>query len=176
MQHARHCLAVLLVVLVCSIAVCEAVSTVEPTVCLPAEVLSTTVAKMANNFAQDLAVPCCCAVAPNYPLDSTQASARWRYAVIIDAGSSGSRAHVFRYTPPQQPSSSGSSSSADAYPTIELPKAVHRTSPGLSAYAFDPRAAANSLQPLLAFARQGQLRLQAGDCCAGAGGDGIGAA
>ncbi|GBF90831.1 apyrase-like [Raphidocelis subcapitata] len=68
----------------------------------------------------------------------------WQYAVVIDAGSTGSRAHVFRfYTHANFP-----------YASVELPNQVHRTSPGLSSYAFDPKTAANSLQPLIKFAKE----------------------
>ncbi|WIA14677.1 hypothetical protein OEZ85_003176 [Tetradesmus obliquus] len=73
------------------------------------------------------------------------ASVSWNYAVIIDAGSTGSRVHVFRYY---------TASTTSPLPTVELPAAVHKTSPGLSAYAFDPKTAARSLLPLLKYARE----------------------
>jgi len=69
----------------------------------------------------------------------------WQHAVIIDAGSTGSRAHVFRYR-----TAGGQDAS---YPIIDLPEAVHKASPGLSSYALDPKAAAQSLQPLIRFAK-----------------------
>jgi hypothetical protein len=86
------------------------------------------------------AAPPADACPPSPPL--TQALG-WEYAVLIDAGSSGSRVHVYRFYQHK----------AFPYATIELPAEVHRTAPGLSAYSFDPRTAANSLQPLLKFAK-----------------------
>ncbi len=74
-----------------------------------------------------------------------QASVDWEYAVIIDAGSTGSRVHVYRY--------STASSNHSPWATVDLPEAVHKTTPGLSSYAFDPKTAANSLNPLLKFAK-----------------------
>ena len=62
-----------------------------------------------------------------------------QYAVIIDAGSSGSRAHVFQY--------------AKALPMIPVPVIADlfnkNTKPGLSSYANDPSAAGASLKPIL---------------------------
>ncbi|KAF8054899.1 APY5 [Scenedesmus sp. PABB004] len=72
------------------------------------------------------------------------AAVGWSHAVVIDAGSSGSRVHVYRYF---------TASAASPWARVELPEAVHRTSPGLASYAFEPRTAANSLQPLLRFAK-----------------------
>lgn len=66
-------------------------------------------------------------------------SSSLQYAVIIDAGSSGSRAHVFEY--------------ARSLPLIPLPliKDIFNqsTQPGLSSYASNPSAAGPSLQPIL---------------------------
>jgi Golgi nucleoside diphosphatase len=73
-----------------------------------------------------------------------QLNVGWEYAVIIDAGSTGSRVHVFKYYGHKD----------SPWPSVELPDAVHRTSPGLSAYAFDPKTAANSLEPLIKFAKE----------------------
>lgn len=62
-----------------------------------------------------------------------------QYAVIIDAGSSGSRAHVFEYT--------------NASPTLPIPaiKDVFSQSitPGLSSFVNNPAAAGASLKPIL---------------------------
>lgn len=88
---------------------------------------------------QYMAPPVCAAAA-------LQATVGWNYAVIIDAGSTGSRVHVYRYYT--------ASSNNNLLPAVELPEAVHKTSPGLSAYAFDPKTAARSLMPLLKFAKE----------------------
>ena len=62
-----------------------------------------------------------------------------QYAVLIDAGSTGSRAHVFEYEKSQ--------------PTLAVP-VIHdlyskSTSPGLSSYANIPASAGDSLKPIL---------------------------
>eukprot|EP00878_Enallax_costatus_P008726 GHUV01009120.1.p1 GENE.GHUV01009120.1~~GHUV01009120.1.p1 ORF type:complete len:390 (+),score=85.57 GHUV01009120.1:351-1520(+) len=77
---------------------------------------------------------------------TTKASVGWKYAVIIDAGSTGSRVHVYKYYT--------ASSNNSPWATVDLPEAVHKTTPGLSSYSFDPRTAANSLKPLLKFAKE----------------------
>lgn len=66
-------------------------------------------------------------------------ASNFHYAVIIDAGSSGSRAHVFEYlkSSPQAP-----------VPVIN-DVFNQRTSPGLSSYATAPLAAGSSLKPIL---------------------------
>lgn len=60
------------------------------------------------------------------------------HIVVVDAGSSGSRAHVFRYT-------NG---------IVDPKHESFKTKPGLSSYASKPLYAGASLDPLLAFARQ----------------------
>ncbi|KAG5588604.1 hypothetical protein H5410_049038 [Solanum commersonii] len=61
------------------------------------------------------------------------------YAVIFDAGSSGSRVHVFRF-----------SQNLDLLPIGEYGLEVFdKVKPGLSSYENDPKAAAKSLEPLL---------------------------
>ena len=58
------------------------------------------------------------------------------YAVVIDAGSTGSRVHVVRFLENQG--------------VLELQNdTLHHLKPGLSSYADDPDAAAQSLQPLM---------------------------
>jgi Golgi nucleoside diphosphatase len=83
---------------------------------------------------------------PNAPrrAQAVQPAVGWQYAVVIDAGSTGSRVHVFKFfTQANFP-----------YASVELPNQVQRTSPGLSSYAFDPKSAASSLQLLLKFAKE----------------------
>jgi apyrase len=67
-----------------------------------------------------------------------------RHLVIIDAGSTGTRVHVFHYA-------AGLKSS---YAAITLPEPKLKVHPGLSAYANDAAGAAASLVPLLQFAQQ----------------------
>jgi hypothetical protein len=59
--------------------------------------------------------------------------------VVIDAGSSGSRAHIFRYH----------QDSTSPLPAVQLPQSVVRTTPGLSSFADDPQAAAASIRSLI---------------------------
>ncbi|KAL1814182.1 hypothetical protein ACET3Z_024247 [Daucus carota] len=61
-----------------------------------------------------------------------------KFAVIFDAGSSGSRVHVFCFD-----------RNLDLVPIGNDLELFEQLKPGLSAFAKDPKAAANSLQPLL---------------------------
>uniref|UniRef100_A0A0D9VUK2 Apyrase 6 n=1 Tax=Leersia perrieri TaxID=77586 RepID=A0A0D9VUK2_9ORYZ len=63
-----------------------------------------------------------------------------RFAVIIDAGSTGTRAHVF-------------ATGADGRPDLAR-SAVMRVSPGLSSFAGEPARAGESLRPLVDFAME----------------------
>ncbi|KAG1664187.1 hypothetical protein FOA52_011365 [Chlamydomonas sp. UWO 241] len=65
-----------------------------------------------------------------------------RYAVYIDAGSSGTRVHVFAYTSVPWPH----------YLVLQLPEPSMRTEPGLSSYGHSPWEAGRSLLPLLEYA------------------------
>ncbi|KAG1671138.1 hypothetical protein FOA52_005392 [Chlamydomonas sp. UWO 241] len=73
-------------------------------------------------------------------------SSEIHWAVMIDAGSSGSRVHVFSYDPPAAP---------HKYAAVRLPDAQLRLSPGLSSFE-ETRSgdAAASLEPLIAFAKE----------------------
>jgi len=78
------------------------------------------------------------------------------YAVYIDGGSSGTRAHVFEYRHALWPE----------YVQLVLPEKIRSVEPGLSSYAGHPEQAAAALRPLLDFAKAevGTLQLLAGFC------------
>lgn len=59
-----------------------------------------------------------------------------KYAIVIDAGSTGSRVHIFRFT------------TADGKLELET-DTFEQLKPGLSAYADNPQLSARSLKPLL---------------------------
>lgn len=69
-----------------------------------------------------------------------QGSVDARYSIVIDAGSTGSRVHIFKFL----------TTSAGAL-DLQFDK-FEQLKPGLSAHAADPVAAAASLKPLLALA------------------------
>lgn len=75
----------------------------------------------------------------NFELPSNNVPDQKRYAVIFDAGSSGSRVHVFSFDKNLQLVKVGSG---------ELEVFVQKK-PGLSSYALNPKAGAESLQSLL---------------------------
>jgi Golgi nucleoside diphosphatase len=68
-----------------------------------------------------------------------------QYGIVIDAGSSGSRIHIFRFHSPRN---------RDGLPLINWPAAASlKQTPGLSTFA-EPLAASHTLNPLLAFAAE----------------------
>ncbi|CAL4922910.1 unnamed protein product [Urochloa decumbens] len=69
-----------------------------------------------------------------------RATASASFSVIIDGGSTGTRAHVFATGP-------------DGRPDLAR-NAVMRVTPGLSSFAADPARAGESLRPLIEFARE----------------------
>lgn len=64
--------------------------------------------------------------------------------VIIDAGSSGSRAHIFRYR----------QASPEVLPDVQLPQQMLKLAPGLSSFSREPERAAEHVQQLLAWAEE----------------------
>lgn len=68
-----------------------------------------------------------------------------RYVVFIDAGSTGTRVNVFSYRP---------AAGSGEYVDIAMPWPALHQEPGLSSYAGSPQQAAESLAPLLEFARR----------------------
>ena len=67
--------------------------------------------------------------------------AAWRYTVIIDAGSTGSRIHIYQYK-----------SSRAGLAVVQQPVSSLKITPGLSAYAGQPDNVVLSLGPLLEYA------------------------
>ena len=55
----------------------------------------------------------------------------YEYALVIDAGSSGSRIHVYRYVWDAQ--------AVHSFPKIELPDKKFKITPGLSSFASNPK-------------------------------------
>lgn len=91
--------------------------------------------------------------APELHTQRTDQEAGWRYALVIDASSSASTLHIYRW----QPGAEGSLPRIEEapYPRDEgvedWTMSVH---PGLSAYAGRPADGARSLEPLIEYARQ----------------------
>ncbi|KAK4399570.1 Apyrase [Sesamum angolense] len=74
----------------------------------------------------------------NFPLLTSSSTATHNYAVVFDAGSTGSRVHVFAFD--------SNLALTPIHQTYEFFLAI---TPGLSSYEHDPDAAALSLKPLL---------------------------
>ncbi|XP_072978382.1 probable apyrase 6 [Typha angustifolia] len=78
-----------------------------------------------------------------YLIVSTKTSHSTRFGIVIDAGSSGTRIHVFGYN-----------NERGDFPLLDLDRtAVMRVSPGLSSYVEEPERAGDSLVELLEFAK-----------------------
>lgn len=67
-----------------------------------------------------------------------------RHIIILDAGSTGTRVHVFHY----------SADARSSYAVLKLPEPKLKIEPGLSSFADNAAGAGASLHPLLAFAEQ----------------------
>ena len=70
-------------------------------------------------------------------------AANLKYFVIMDAGSSGTRVHVFRWD-----------GAKPGIPDLQMPSHTLKRNPGLSSFANEPAAAGASLKELLEFAAQ----------------------
>ncbi len=77
------------------------------------------------------------------PVSMSSTSPTTQYVVMIDAGSSGSRVHVYKYTYRE----------GSVLPEFELPSKTLKLTPGLSSFDKDPAAAGSSLTGLLEFAQ-----------------------
>mmetsp|Transcript_273 Transcript_273/g.551 ORF Transcript_273/g.551 Transcript_273/m.551 type:complete len:208 (+) Transcript_273:178-801(+) len=70
---------------------------------------------------------------------------KYEYILVIDAGSSGSRIHVYKYHWDRM----------DAlYPAMNLPDKKYKISPGLSSFESNPKGAGSSLKGLVTFAEE----------------------
>uniref|UniRef100_A0A0D3FJ45 Uncharacterized protein n=1 Tax=Oryza barthii TaxID=65489 RepID=A0A0D3FJ45_9ORYZ len=101
-------------------------------ICLGTALLALLVSSLAHLFSPPQPQP--------QPPRPSPSSSPPRFAVIIDGGSTGSRAHVFATGPGGRPDLARS--------------AVMRVTPGLSSFADEPARAGDSLRPLINFARE----------------------
>ena len=89
-------------------------------------------------------------------LQESLSDGRWQHVIIIDAGSSGSRIHVWKYRM--------RNIKGHMLPEFDREQQTLKVKPGLSSFASNPRAAVASLQPLVDFAHDhvpGSLRSSA---------------
>jgi hypothetical protein len=88
--------------------------------------------------------------------EGSKAEGELVHSVIIDAGSTGSRVSVytFRKQPPAAANTgtTNSSSTSNGTQLLLVGAGYHAVTPGLSSFAGDPEAAAESLEPLVAVA------------------------
>lgn len=74
------------------------------------------------------------------------------YMAVIDAGSSGSRIHVYKYT--YNDDSTTTTTTHYATKVVEPDHETMKSKPGLSSFVSHPQDAGNSLEPLIAFAKE----------------------
>jgi len=64
---------------------------------------------------------------------------KWQYGVVIDAGSSGSRVHVYKWLKASKALSRGTPASLSSLPVLETKKKwTHKIHPGISTFAETP--------------------------------------
>ena len=78
----------------------------------------------------------------NYVSNSTADLMKQKYVIMIDAGSSGSRIHIYKYT------------DTKPLPTFDIKSNTEKVKPGLSSFENNPEDAAKSIKDLLLVAQK----------------------